>query len=51
MSKPSPSLCQEYANSLWIPDHLSTEEKEAFVLDQFKRAVQGEVETLEVQSN
>ena len=45
------TLCQEYANSLWIPDHLSTEEKESFVLDQFKRAVLGEVEMLEVRSN
>ena len=45
------TLCQKYANSLWIPDHLCTVEKEAFILDQFKRAVLGEVEMLEVQSD
>ena len=45
------TLCQKYADNLWIPDHLSTEEKESFALDQFKRAVMGEVEMLEAQSN
>ena len=44
------TLCQKYANSLWIPDHLCTVEKEAFILDQFKRAVQGGVAMIEVQS-
>ena len=41
-------LCQRFANELWIPAHYLPHEAEAFVLDQFMRTVEAELELLVV---
>ena len=42
-------LCQRFVDEAWIPAHLSKEQAEEFVLDCFKRTVEGELELLEVE--
>ena len=32
-------LVEQFANSLWIPDHLTPDQRAEFVLDQFRRMV------------
>ena len=41
-------LCQEHANNLWIPTHLTDDQASAFALDHFRRAVLAELATLAV---
>ena len=42
-------LCEQYANDQWVADHLTLEQAAESVLDCFKRAVQQELELLEVE--
>lgn len=42
-------LCEEYANDQWLAAHMTPEQAAESVLDQFKRAVRGELELLEVE--
>jgi hypothetical protein len=41
-------LCQEHADSMWVPDHLTPEQAEHFVMDHFRRLLIREVKVLEV---
>ena len=42
-------LVEQYANSLWMPDHLTPDQRTEFVLDQFRRMVASELEMVEVE--
>ena len=42
------SILEDFANGQWIPDHLDDKQRAAWVLDQFRRTVMGEVEMLAV---
>jgi len=44
------ALAQGYVDQLWIPTHLTPDQAREFVLDQFKRAIAGEFELLEVRA-
>lgn len=41
-------ICNDFANNLWVPTHLSPEQAEQFVLDQFRRTVLAELELLDI---
>ena len=41
--------CEDFANAQWIPAHYLPHEAAEFVLDQFKRSVQSELELLVVE--
>jgi hypothetical protein len=43
-------LCESYANGLWIPPHLSSEQAAAFAADNFRGSVLAELEMLVVSS-
>ena len=43
------ALCENYANDQWLAAHMTAELAGESVLDQFKRAVKGELEMLLVQ--
>jgi hypothetical protein len=42
-------LCAEYVEGLWLPDHATPEQRAAMALDQFRRAVEQELQMLVVQ--
>ena len=42
-------LCQRFTAEQWLPAHMLPHEAAARVLDQFKRAVVGELEMLQVE--
>jgi hypothetical protein len=42
-------LCERYVNDQWFAAHASNELAAEALLDQFKRAVRGELELLDVQ--
>ncbi len=42
------AMAQRYIDELWVPTHLTPDQAHEFMLDQFKRAVVGELELLEV---
>ena len=42
-------LCEDYCNDQWLAAHMTPEQAAESVLDQFKRAVRGELELLEVE--
>jgi hypothetical protein len=41
-------LCAEYVSGLWLPDHATLAQRAAIALDQFKRAVEQELQMLVV---
>ena len=43
------SILEDFADRQWIPDHLDSEQRADWILDQFRRTVRAEVEMLGVE--
>ena len=41
-------LCEDYANNLWVPDHLTADQAAEFAYDQFEKTVLTELKLLVV---
>jgi hypothetical protein len=44
-------VCRQFADSLWLPTHVTHDEAAEIALDLFKRTVAGELELLRVTAN
>ena len=43
-----PAMIEDFANQQWVPVHMTPDQSSEFVLDQFRRTVESELQMIEV---